>query len=130
MQREKVVQQQVANLLRSVGSGVFILGTRRRRDDYQGTMQTPGVPDVLAFVPNRGTGHWELLAVECKAPGGRLRPAQRVFQEYCQHAGIAHVVGGVDDVIAWLIQRGLVRAYQFPHYRVPAAPAPTKEVTP
>jgi hypothetical protein len=42
---EKVIQQQIVTLLRSIGAQVWVLGTRRKRGDYQGTMQTPGLPD-------------------------------------------------------------------------------------
>jgi hypothetical protein len=27
------------------------MGTTRRRGDYPGTMQTPGIPDLMAFLP-------------------------------------------------------------------------------
>ena len=117
---ERVVQQQIVHLLRSLGAQVWVLGTTRRRGDYHGTMQTPGLPDLIASVK----GH--MLMVECKAAGGRLRPEQRVFQQACQDCGVAHVVGGVDEVVAWLVGEGLLAASSLPSYRVPAeCPAPS-----
>ena len=113
---ERVVQRQIVHLLRSVGAQVWVLGTTRRRGDYHGTMQTPGLPDLIASVK----GH--MLMVECKAAGGRLRPEQRVFQQACQDCGVAHVVGGVDEVVAWLVGEGILRADALPHYRVAAKP--------
>ena len=43
-------------------------------------MQSPGLPDILAFLP-RGGG---LLVVEAKAPRGRLTEEQREFRAACQ----------------------------------------------
>ena len=37
-------------LLKTVGAAVYKIGTKRKKDDYQGTMQTPGIPDLCAFV--------------------------------------------------------------------------------
>jgi hypothetical protein len=111
-QPERAIQAHVAALLRHVGADVYVLGTTRRRGDYHGTMQTPGLPDLLAFLP-RGGG---LLAVECKAPGGRLRPEQETFRTACLACEAPflthHVVGGLDAVIAYLIDLGLLRADQ------------------
>ena len=109
---ERVVQQQIVHLLRSLGAQVWVLGTTRRRGDYHGTMQTPGICDVVAFVPRAG-----LLMVECKAKGGRLRPEQSHFRACCREHGVAHVVGGVDEVVAWLVGQGILRADAVAHYR-------------
>jgi hypothetical protein len=111
MQREKTEQEGVKQLLRSVGGEVWVLGTRRRAGDHQGTMQTPGVPDLLAFVPpprRRGEPQDGLTHVwiEVKSEGGRLRPEQEHFRENCLAARVAHIVGGFDDVLAWLVNRG------------------------
>jgi hypothetical protein len=43
-----------------------------RRADRAVTMGTPGFPDVLAVHPDRRL----LIAIECKAEGGRFRPGQ------------------------------------------------------
>lgn len=113
---ERVVQRQVVALLRSVGGWVWVLGTTRRRGDYQGTMQTPGLPDLIAAV------HGRMLMVECKAIGGKLSHAQVAFQVACQDCGVHHVVGGVDEVLAWLVAQGILRADAVAHYRVAAKP--------
>lgn len=123
MQREKVEQAHVVQLLRSLGATVYTLGTRRRRGDYQGTMQTPGVPDLYAFLPLRANDDplGKALWIEAKAPGGRLRPEQRAFQAFCQERYIDHVVGGLDAVIAWLIEHDYLKRESVPHYRLPKA---------
>lgn len=116
--REKVVQHQIVHLLRSVGCEVYVLGTvRPRTDAHHGTRQTPGLADLEVFVPDRARSRYELLKVECKADGGRLSVAQRAYQARCRAAGVEHLVGGVDDVLRWLAQRGLVRLENVPHYR-------------
>jgi hypothetical protein len=136
IQREKAEQAHIVQLLRSIGGAVYVLGTRRRRGDHQGTMQTPGLPDVIAFLPTREHACIRLVVdgvslplkrlfvcVECKATGGRLRPEQRAFRDFCRDAGIQHVSGDFDAIIAWLIDFGYVQADQFPHYRQPHAAA-------
>lgn len=133
---EKTVQHHIASLLASVGGRVYIIGTRRPKGDYQGTRQTPGIPDLMAFLPNwraRAASNacqeegWVsdadqtlLLFVEVKAAGGRLRPEQAQFKAHCMHAHVAHVVGGLDDVIAWLVEEGHLKPDNVPHYRLPA----------
>lgn len=140
---EKTEQAHIQQLLTSIGGMVYVLGTRRSRGkpcpkcqtfvpEDQGTRQTAGVADLIAFLPPRPTdprnllpefrtGRPVLLFVECKADGGRLSPEQRVFRNHCLDAEVAHVVGGLNAVIAWLIPRHYVKAEQFPHYRQPAA---------
>ena len=115
---ERVVQAQVVHLLRSLGGLVWTLGTTRRRGDYQGTMQTSGLPDCIAAVKGR------MVMIECKAKGGVLRPAQRVFQQACADCGVAHLVGGVDEVVQWCVREGLLRADCVPHYRLPGEVQP------
>jgi hypothetical protein len=121
MQREKVEQAHGVQLLRYVAGReqVFVLGTRRRAGDYQGTMQSLGVPDVVAFLP-LGPSKLQLWW-EVKAPGGRLRPEQQHFRQLCLSvaAGVAHVVGDYDALIAFLVKGGWVKASSLPHYRQP-----------
>ena len=99
-----------------IGATVYTLGTVRRRGDHPGTMQTPGLPDVLAFLPQpwprMSTGVRAgvvLLVVEVKAAGGRLSDPQREFHTLCDRAGVAYVVGDLDAVIGWLQQHGYLR---------------------
>lgn len=121
-QPEKAEQAQLVQLLKSLGAKVYVLGTHRRKGDFHGTMQTPGVQDVQAFVP-RGAcmlNTYELVFIEVKSSTGRLRPEQRELRTFCEQAGIAHVVGGYTAVVAWLLARGYAGRDQFPHYRLPA----------
>lgn len=127
-QRERSEQAAIVHLLRSLGAKVYTLGTTRRRGDFMGTMQSPGLPDVIAFIkrktwydvgvpPLDGVTR-RLVFIECKAKGGRLRPEQQELREMCLAGDIAHIVGGVDDVIAWLINQRYLKADQVAHYRV------------
>lgn len=124
---EKSVQAQGVKLLRGIGGKVYELGTHRRRGDYQGTLQSPGWPDVAAFLPTRliaGVVRPVFLFWEAKAAGGRLRPEQAEFRALCQDALVEHVVGDLDALIAWLVARTYVKADQFPTYRQPQALKP------
>ncbi len=123
---EKTEQAHGVQLLRSLGAKVYVLGTVRAKGDHPGTRQTPGLPDVEAFIPVRGAESVPgevrqrmFLKWECKAVGGRLRPEQREYQELCAGAHVAHVVGTFDALIAWLAARGFVKAQSFPEYRQP-----------
>lgn len=111
---EKIVQQQCVALLRSLGGKVWVLGTRRAAGDHQGTRQTPGFPDVVAFL--RGT----CVFLEVKAVGGRLRPEQAEFRAAAETCGapVFHIVGGVDDLFAWLVAQGIVKPENVPHQRL------------
>lgn len=132
---EKFEQQDIAHLLRSIGGKVYTLGTRRPRGkkcptcatfvaESQGTRQTPGVADLLAFLPTRwsgiASGPYRQLMVEAKSEAGSMTPEQKEFRELCLKAGVAHVHGTLDDVIAWLLKEGYLKPSQVPHYRVPA----------
>jgi hypothetical protein len=137
---ERTEQAHIVQLLRTLRASVYVLGTVRRHGDHPGTMQTPGLPDVLAFLPVRGESasarqpvhgsEWPLdaagpdrclqLCIEVKAARGRLSLPQRIFREYCERSGQAHIVGGLDAVIVWLIARGYLVPAQVPHYRRPA----------
>lgn len=124
---EKVVQQHALNLLRNVGARVWVLGTRRRRGDFPGTMQTPGIADVFAILPPPPLKSDRRSPVplwfECKAAGGRLRPEQAEFRTACLEAELAHVVGGVDELMSFLVRGGWLKSQNVPHYKQPQ-PAP------
>lgn len=106
-QPERAEQKAILDLLKLVHAEVWVLGTTRKRGDWQGTRQTPGICDVLAFIPRTNARAWyELVAIETKAPGGRLSSAQKRFRAACERAGVEHIVGGVDAVLAWLRARG------------------------
>lgn len=112
---ERVEQQHIVQLIRSIGGAVYVLGTTRRRGDYPGTMQTPGIPDLYAILPVTYESVW----IEVKAEGGMLRPEQQQFRELCEKGHVAHIVGGLSTVLAWLVERSYVRDQQAPHYRLP-----------
>jgi len=121
-QPEKAIQAHIVRLLKHVGCQVYVLGTHRRRGDYQGTMQTAGLPDVLAFLP-RAMG---LLFVEVKSPKGTLRPEQVTFRDAavaCQDArpGVYYATGGLDAVIITLMVLGLLKADQVASYHTTLA---------
>jgi hypothetical protein len=118
---ERIIQAQVLHALRSVGGIAYALGTTRPKGDRPGTMQTRGWPDVGCFLPPSpadGLRRW--VWVEVKARGGRLRPEQATFQGLCQVTGVDHVVGGLDQVLAYLQHHGYIR--ETAHYRT-ARPA-------
>lgn len=120
-QTERRIQADGVKLLKALGARVWVYGTTRRRGDHMGTMQTPGAPDVKAFLPPKGGRTWRGLWWEAKAPGGWLRPDQAAFQELALAAGEAHIVGGLEALVGWLVGEGYLRADQVAFYytRVP-----------
>lgn len=115
------MQQQIVRLARMVRGEVWELGTKRSRRDYHmGTRQTPGVPDLLIFLPPVPPAvHWLFVFLEAKAQGGRLRPEQARFRDLATLAQQHHIVGGLDAFIAFLLQHGYLTRDQVPHYRLP-----------
>jgi hypothetical protein len=118
---EKYEQADGVQLLRSIGATVYVLGTVRRATDYHGTMQTPGLPDVQAFLPRRLAHQPRLLMWEVKRTGGRIRAEQAEFRRLCLGATVDHVVGDLSTLMAWLVEHGYLRAEQLPASRQPAA---------
>lgn len=88
---EKDEQNEVRKLLQAVGAAIYDTS-----QPFQAAI-TPGVPDLIAFVPHRG-----LVFVEVKAPGGKPTQAQVEFRERCIDAAVNHVLGGVEAVRAFL----------------------------
>lgn len=120
-QPERHEQRAIVQLLSHVGCRVWPVGTTRRRGDYHGTMQARGLPDLIAHLPAGGG----VLFVEVKAGRNTLRPEQRDFRQLCLLCqapfGVHHVVGGLDNVIAYLVKLGLLKPEAVPHYRVTSA---------
>lgn len=131
---EKVVQQQIREALIKVGAKVYTIGRPPRRDAvHKGTGQTPGIPDLLVFLPESPRlvpsplDRWpdgspvmvatptHMLWIEVKAKGGKLREEQAEFQARCRRAGVDHLVGGLDAVLAYLVEHGYVS--EVAHYR-------------
>lgn len=127
VQREKYEQATIVQLLEAVGGRVYTLGTRRRRGancpacgtfvaEHQGTRQTPGLCDLLVYLPRRRDWSqlWRLLLVECKAAEGRLSPAQQDFRALAIGAGVDHITGDAVAVEAWLRAQGYLKAEEPP----------------
>lgn len=130
---EKVEQDHVVQLVERVLQGkVYVLGTKRPKgskcpscgtfvQEYQGTRQTPGVSDLLCFLPPRPGWpfHGRLVMVEAKSAEGRMSSEQVEYQAWCRRVGIDHVVGTYDAFIAWCLQERYLTQNQVPHYRLP-----------
>jgi len=127
------VQAAILSLLLTIGAVPITLGRpglRRRLCPRcqapvhmdPGTRQTPGIPDLEAFLPLRaGDDRRVFLKIEVKRPGEKLRPEQDAYRELCEAAGVAHLWGDLDDVIAWLLAHNYLAPQQVPHYRLPKA---------
>lgn len=141
---EKVEQAQSLALLAALGGQVYTLGTRRPKGkpcptcgtfmrEHQGTCQTEGISDALVFLPRR-PDEWPaglavpvtettplvLLALESKrSKGSKVSDEQKRFRDLCVRAGLAHVLGDTNAVIAWVLEHGYLRPDQIPHYRLP-----------
>ena len=128
---EKGEQLAIRELMKTLGAKEYVLGTVRRKGDHPGTMQTPGLPDLQFFLPEKRAWRCDagkasltrrFVVVEAKrAKGGRFRSEQIEYRGLALAAGIDYIGGSLDDVIAWLIAEGYLKANQVPHYRLPAA---------
>lgn len=115
---EKYEQADGVKLLRSLGAAVYINGTKRRAGDYQGTMTTPGQPDVHFFMRS-GESPSRLVFWEVKrARGARLSPEQKAYAAHCRAAGVDYVCGDLTALMAWLVEHGYLRREQLPAWRV------------
>lgn len=131
-QPEKTEQSHIVQTIALLGGKSYVLGTRRgtvrcincgkQTPEHQGTKQTAGVSDVLAFLPlvnaPVGSPRAVLVFVEVKAARGRMSTEQQEFREWSLHACQAHVVGGFNAFADWLIERGICKETAFAHYRV------------
>lgn len=115
---ERVEQAHIVQLARTLGARVYVLGTVRRKGDYQGTMQTPGVPDLWMMWPacqrREPEGYDRLLSGcglwwEVKRMGGTRSPAQRAFGAQCVSAGVRYGWGDLDAFMAWCEASGRLR---------------------
>jgi hypothetical protein len=126
---EKDEQLAIRMLMLSLGAREYVLGTKRKRGDFQGTMQTPGIPDLQFFLPEKRVEMKlyrtrRFVIVEAKrGKGGRFRPEQVEYRDLCAAAGVDYIGGCLNDVIAWLVTEGYVKADNLPHYRQPATEA-------
>ena len=115
---ERFEQQDGIKLLGSLGASVYVLGHARPKGDRPSTMQTPGIPDVHAFmpVPKYGRGFpWgsrRLLHWEVKSDTGRPSPAQDEYRVLCQLSGVWHITGNLNALMAALVEQGYIRTDQ------------------
>ena len=97
---EDKVSRDVRHFLKMMGCSVYSTeqGYRRERG---GTRQTPGIPDLLVF--NHSDSAVPFFFIEVKAPGGKLRESQEVFQAECERTNIPYIVAyDVRDVYDFL----------------------------
>lgn len=114
---EKSEQAQIRTLVSALGGVAYVLGTRRAqycglcggRNQDQGTRQTPGIADLFVLLPSAlGCPGVVPIWIEVKGRGGTLSPEQVTFRQHCERAGLTHLVGGVDEVLAHLESHGWV----------------------
>ena len=147
VQREKGEQAAIAQQVLWLGGWVYTIGTRRQRgqkcpncgtfvQEWQGTRQTPGLPDLLIFLPKPGarrpsralpladllaairlTPH-QFVVVECKAGKNRMSDDQRIFRALCLAAGVDHIEGDLDAFLGWCLEHGYLSTAQLSHGRL------------
>lgn len=85
-----------------IGVGGFQLGDAAAGRRRYVKMGDPGLPDVVALVPEVGA-----VFIEVKSASGRLSPEQVAFRDACRRAAAAHVVArSWDDVEPLLVVGG------------------------
>lgn len=97
--REKTIEFEGDKQLRALGFEVVKFSHPGR------TKQTPGIPDRRYYHRGRRLAFWW----EAKAPDGRQRPDQKLFQEMCDAVGDPYVLGTDRDLFDWLVAHGAVR---------------------
>lgn len=124
---EKVEQLGIRKLMLQLGAEEYVLGTKRRKTDFHGTMQTPGIADLQFFLPEKRTRFdvdgetrltRRLVIIEAKREkGSRFSPEQIAYGELCVAAGVDYIGGCLNDVIAWLVRENYLNPKNLPHYR-------------
>jgi hypothetical protein len=121
-QDERSEQASIKNLLEQLGAVVFTLGTVRATccgicgspNTDPSTRQTPGLADLVVYLPpprRQPARGWTQVWIECKGRRGTLSLEQVAFRGLNLRAGVAHVVGGVDEVIEFLTAGGWVNTW-------------------
>lgn len=80
--------------------------TAIRFSQPRNTMQTPGIPDRRYYKADAfqdGTRVAHAIWFECKRPGGKQSAAQVAFQKLVESCGESYVVGGLDELVSWLV---------------------------
>jgi len=120
---ERSEQGSIRNLALQVSGVVYTLGSKRATccgtcgapSTDPTTRQTPGLADLVVFLPpppRQATRPWTMVWVECKGRGGTLSDEQVTFRKLSQAAHVAHVVGGLDEFIAFLSAGGWVSTWE------------------
>lgn len=96
-------QNEAVGLLRLCGAKIYSLSQKRR------TGQTPGIPDVFAFVP-LPSGEIVPLWLEVKRDDRKAKasPEQVVFRLLCKLAEVHHIVGTVRHLEEWCVRHNLI----------------------
>ena len=95
-QPERAVQKAVLLWLRANGclAAVTDAGAAYRAGAFFGDAVPAGWPDITGLLPDG-----RFIGVECKAPGGRQSPVQRLIeQEIRKRSGIYVLAHSVEDV--------------------------------
>jgi hypothetical protein len=83
-------------------TGAVVVGEGRRRRLFRAGLV--GSSDVLGVLPGG-----RFLALECKRPGGRVRPTQRAFLDAVSAAGgLALVVSDIRQLEEALYEEGIL----------------------
>lgn len=121
---EKSEQGSIVNLTEQLGGKVYVLGSRRAiccgvcgsPSTDPATRQTEGLGDLAIYLPPPPARQavcpqlaWTFLWIECKGRGGTLSEAQLVFRQLNEAARVHHLVGGLDEYIAFLEAGGWVK---------------------
>jgi hypothetical protein len=109
--REKEIEHAGDVLMQKLGFEVI-------RFSHPGkTMQTPGIADRRYYrrprTVERRDGQFITAAIavwwEAKSATGEQRPGQKLFQELVTACGEQYVLGGIDELAAWLVAQKIAQ---------------------
>lgn len=95
---EKDVERQLDRLMQTLGWKVIRLSQPRR------SMVSIGLPDRRYLSSVHRHSFW----CEVKRPGGKQSDKQKEFQAMVESAGDDYVLGGVQEVMAYLSAKGFI----------------------
>ena len=103
---EAKVSREIQDFLKIMGCAVYST-EQGYRHERGGTRQTPGIPDLIVFLPV--DSELSFFFCEVKGPKGKLRSSQVLFQLECERAGVEHLVAyDVRDVFDFLESKGVI----------------------
>lgn len=122
MHDERAEQASIRNMVEQIRGVAYTLGTVRATccgicgapSTDPTTRQTPGLGDLAVYLPpppRQASRGWTLVWIECKGRGGTLSVEQAAFRELNVRAGVAHVVGGLDEFLAFLTAGGWISTW-------------------